>query len=103
MKKATKIISMLLAVVIVIISVAVPVAAASKVDPSQGTSQKIQAVLYMALDKLVQFIGKILNGVIPGLDWGKAWKNYDDYTAPDTFYEGEDTFETQVEEEYILI
>lgn len=97
MKKATKIISLLLAVVILIMSVAVPVAAASKVDPSQGTSQKIQAALYMALDKLVQFVGKILNSVIPGLDWGKTWQNYDDYTAPDTFYKGESNFETEVE------
>ena len=96
MKKAKKILALILVLVIVSLSAIVPVSAASKVDPSEGTSQKIQAVLYMALDKLVMFVGKVLNGIIPGLDWGKNWKNYDDYQTPDTFYKGEDKFDTEV-------
>ena len=100
MKKAKKILALFLVLLMVALS-AVPVLAASKVDPSQGTSQKIQAALYMALDKFVQFVGKILNGVIPGLDWGKSWQNYDDYRSPETFYKGEDTFETQVKSDSV--
>lgn len=96
MKTTKKILAIVLTLVIVMMSVIVPVSAASKVDPSEGTSQKIQAAFYMMLDKVVMFVGKVLNGVIPGLDWGKTWQNYDDYQTPDTFYKGEDKFETEV-------
>ena len=96
MKTAKKVLAILLTLVIVMLSVIVPVSAASKVDPSLGTTQKIQSVLYMMLDKLIMFIGKVLNSVIPGLDWGNTWQNYDDYQTPETFYKGEDKFETEV-------
>lgn len=96
MKTAKKILAVVLTLVIVMLSVAVPASAASKVDPSQGPAQKAQAVFYMMVDKLIMFVGKVLNSVIPGLDWGKTWQNYDDYQTPETFYKGEDKFETQV-------
>ena len=96
MKTVKKILALLLVLLMVSASIMLPVSAASKVDPSQGTAQKIQAVFYMALDKLIMFVGKVLNGIIPGLDWGNTWQNYDDYQTPETFYKGEDTFETQV-------
>lgn len=98
MKKAKKFIALLLTFVIVMLSAAVPASAASKLDPSEGPMQKLQSVFYMLLDKLVIFVGKVLNGIIPGLDWGGNWQNYDDYVTPDTFYKGEDSFETQVTE-----
>lgn len=96
MKTAKKLLAILLTIIIVMLSVILPVSAASKVDPSLGPTQKIQSVLYMMLDKFVMFIGKVLNGVIPGLDWGNTWQNYDDYQTPDSFYKGEDKFETEV-------
>ena len=96
MKKTKKISALLLALVMIVLSVAIPVAAASEIDPSQGTGQKIQAALYMMLDKAVMFIGKILNRVIPGLDWRNVWQNYDDYETPDSFYKGEKEFDRTV-------
>ena len=98
MKKAKKLLAVLLTLVIVMLSVAAPASAASKLDPSEGPMQKLQSVFYMLLDKFVVFIGKILNGIIPGVDWGDSWLNYDDYQTPDTFYEGETEFDTEVSE-----
>lgn len=97
MKKLKKIVALLLVLIIASISLTVPVAAASKVDPSEGTTQKIQAAFYMMLDKVIMFVGKVLNKVIPGL----AWQNYDDYHTPDTFYKGEDKFETEVKSDSV--
>lgn len=96
MRKAKKILALLLTFTILVLSVAMPASAASKVDPSQGTAQKIEAAFYMLLDKLVMVVGKVLNRVIPGLDWGNTWQNYDDYETPDTFYKGDDSFDYKV-------
>ena len=97
MKTAKKIIALMLTFVLVALTVVVPASAASKVDPSEGPMQKFEATMYMLLDKLVMVVGKVLNKVIPGLDWGKTWQNYDDYQSPDSFYKGEDKFETEVQ------
>ena len=101
MKKAKKLLAVLLTVIIVMLSVAAPASAASKLDPSEGPMQKLQSIFYMLLDKFVKFIGKVLNGVIPGVDWGNGWINYDDYLTPDTFFEGESEFDTQVKAESV--
>ncbi len=98
MKKAKQIIALMLTVVMVLLTMAVPASAASKLDPSEGPAQRIEATLYQLLDKLVGCIGKILNLLIPGLNWGDKWINYDDYTTPDDFYAGEATFDTEVAE-----
>ena len=98
MKKAKKIIAVLLTFVILLLTVAMPASAASKVDPSEGPMQKIESIFYMILDKLVMALGKVLNTFIPGLDWGNTWVNYDDYQTPDTFYKGDDKFETEVKD-----
>ena len=97
MKTFKKITALILTVVMLSLMVATPVSAASKVDPSEGPLQKLEAYFYMLLDKLVMILGKFLNTVIPGLDWGKAWQNYDDYHSPDTFYVGEEKFDTTVD------
>ncbi len=97
MKTAKKITALLLTFVLVALTLVMPASAASKVDPSEGPMQKLEATLYMLLDKLVMIVGKVLNRVIPGLDWGKTWQNYDDYQTPDAFYAGEDKFETEVQ------
>jgi len=96
MKKAKKLLALLLTFAMVLLTVAMPVSAASKVDPSEGPMQKIESIFYMLLDKLVMIVGKVLNRVIPGLDWGNTWQNYDDYLTPDSFYAGQDKFETEV-------
>lgn len=96
MKQAKKIIAVILTVVLVALIAAVPVGAASKVDPSEGPAQKLEAMFYMFLDKLIYVIGRVLNTFIPGLDWGDSWQNYDDYQTPDDFYQGETAFDTEV-------
>ena len=96
MKTFKKLTALILVAVLMLLCVAMPVSAASKLDPSEGPTQKVQSVLYMALDKMIIFVGKILNAVIPGLDWTKRIPKYEDYQTPESFYEGEDTFETQV-------
>ncbi len=96
MKNMKKMISVFLAALMLLLMMLSPALAASKLDPSEGPWQQTQAVFYMMVDKLIRFVGKILNGVIPGLDWGKSWQNYDDYVTPETFFEGEDSFEREV-------
>lgn len=95
MKKAKKIIALLLTFALVVL-MAAPVSAASKVDPNEGPIQQLEAWFYMLLDKLIYVLGKALNAVIPGLDWGNSWQNYDDYQTPAEFYKGETAFETEV-------
>ena len=101
MKTAKKIIALMLTFVLVALTVVVPASAASKVDPSEGPMQKFEATMYMLLDKFVMVVGKVLNKVIPGLDWGKTWQNYDDYQSPDSFCKGEDKFETEVQSDSV--
>lgn len=96
MKKAKRILALVLAVVFVLLTMAVPASAASKVDPSEGIGAKIEATLYQILDKLVFYLGKVLNLLIPGLNLGDSWQNYDDYVSPEGFMAGEDTFDTEV-------
>ena len=97
MKTAKKIIAVLLTVVLVSLMMITPASAASKVDPSEGPLQQIEAYFYMLLDKLIYVLGRVLNSVIPGLDWGKQWQNYDDYQTPEAFYKGETSFDTEVD------
>ena len=97
MKKMRKTLALILAVVLVALTMAMPVSAASKVDPSEGPMQQLEAYFYMFVDKLVMALGKALNRFIPGLDWGKTWQNYDDYSTPEGFYQGEAAFDTEVE------
>ncbi len=99
MKKAKKVIALVLTAVMILLTLAVPASAASKVDPSESTSAKIEATLYQLLDKLVGILGKFLNFLIPGLNLGNRWQNYDDYVSPEGFYAGEETFDTTVKED----
>ena len=95
MKNAKKLIALLLTAVLILTAAAVPALAASKVDPSEGASQKAQSILYQILDKLIAILGKTLNMLIPGLNWGSRWPSAKNYSSP-YFYEGEDTFDTQI-------
>ncbi len=98
MKKAKKMIALMLTVLMVVLTMAVPASAASKIDPSEGISAQIEATFYQILDKVVTCLVKVLNLFIPGLNWGDKWSNYSDYASPDTFYEGEKDFDTEVAE-----
>lgn len=97
MKTFKKGVALILTVVLLALTIAMPVSAASKVDPSEGPMQQLEAYFYMFVDKLVMALGKAINRFVPGLDWGKTWQNYDDYTTPEGFYSGESTFDTEVD------
>lgn len=97
MKTFKKVVALILTVVLLALTIAMPVSAASKVDPSEGPMQQLEAYFYIFVDKLVMALGKAINRFVPGLDWGKTWQNYDDYTTPEGFYSGESTFDTEVD------
>ena len=62
MNKAKKLIAIMLAVVLMGLTL-VPVASAeSKVDPSEGFTQKIEAVFYMIVDKMINALVKEMRG-----------------------------------------
>lgn len=96
MKHAKKLIALMLTVLLVVLTMAVPASAASKVDPSESIGAKIEATFYQLLDKVVSALVKVLNLFIPGLNWGDKWSDFDDYETPDTFYGGENEFATEV-------
>lgn len=98
MKNAKKVIALMLTVLMVLLTMAVPASAASKVDPSEGIGAQIEATFYQILDKVVNCLVKVLNLFIPGLNWGSKWSDYDDYVVPDNFYAGESEFDTEVAE-----
>ena len=92
MKTFKKAMALLLSFAIIFMTLAVPVMAASKVDPSEGPMQKVEAVFYQFVDKLIYAFGKALNTFMPGINLGKLG----DYQTPDAFYGGETAFETEV-------
>ena len=96
MKNAKKILALFLAAVMILTASAIPALAASKVDPSAGTAEKLESYLYRILDKMVDMLGKILNMLIPGLNWTNKWSTAKNYT-PQYFYEGEKSFDTEVQ------
>lgn len=96
MKNMKRILALFLAAVMVLTAFAVPALAASRVDPSASTKEKLESYLYRILDKLVEMLGKTLNMLIPGLNWTNRWPTTKNYT-PQYFYEGEDGFDTEVQ------
>lgn len=98
MKKAKKVLALVLTAVMILLTMAVPASAATKIDPSESTGARIEATLYQLLDKLVSVLGKILNLLIPGLNLGDRWQNFDDYVTPEGYYAGEETFDTAVQD-----
>lgn len=97
MKNAKKAIALVLTIIMIMLSAAIPASAATKIDPSDGVGAKIEITFYQILDKLVNCLVKVLNIFIPGLNYGDNWQKYDDYITPDGFYSGEEQFNTTVE------
>lgn len=97
MKNAKKAIALVLTIIMVMLSAAIPASAATKIDPSDGVGAKIEITFYQILDKLVNCLVKVLNIFIPGLNYGDNWQKYDEYITPDGFYSGEEQFNTTVE------
>ena len=70
MKNAKKILALFLAAVMILMASAVPALAASKVDPSASTAEKLESYLYRILDKLVEMMNENPNITIELADPG---------------------------------
>ncbi len=98
MKKAKKVLALVLTAVMILLTMAVPASAASKIDPTESVSARIEASFYQLLDKVVNALVKVLNLFIPGLNLGDRWPAYGNYVTPEGFYAGEESFDTAVAE-----
>ncbi len=96
MKKLKKALSLFLAVLTVASCISVS-AFAAKVDPNNGTGDKIKSYLYMGLDKVVSTAVSVLNHVIPGLDFTGTFPDIENF-KPTNFYPGKDKFDTEVKD-----
>ena len=99
MKRMKKLLALALAVSMVLLSFAVPVcAAAASENTGYSVGEQIEHKFYQIVDKLLNMILRILNTLIPGLNWSGKIPRLEAY-ATDGFYEGEKTFSTTVEAE----
>ena len=91
MKHLKKAMALLLSALLLISVCAVPAAAADAADGGYELSEKAEHLFYRFADKLILMIGRVLNALIPGLDWkGKIPKAAD--ASTDFFYPGEAKF-----------
>lgn len=97
MKKIRKTIALILAVAIISSAFLIPVGAATRIDPEDGFGAKAEISFYQFVDKLIVVLGKILNALIPGLNWTNRWPNIKSGT-PAGLMPGEDSFDTNVQE-----
>ena len=99
MKNLKKVIAIVLAAIMVMMTMAVPAFAGDDdLDPSVDASSKFKSVLYSIIDKIISFALKILNVIIPGRDWGKNWPKTEEYSSGDGFSAGDATFTDTVSE-----
>ena len=96
MKKAKKLLAVIMAAVMLTVFYSAPVIAQTDYsETGYSISEKIEHVFYQFVDKLIDLIGKMLNTIMPGLNWTSrigALKNH----TPETDFMGEDSFETTV-------
>jgi len=95
MKKAKKILALMLVVILAGMTFLVPVSAATRIDPEDGISAKLEIGFYRFVDKLIVVIGKILNTMIPGMNWTSKW-GFTGCTEREGLMKGEETFDTAV-------
>ena len=93
MRTIKKAIALLLTALLLLSVCAVPAAAASENDGGYTLSEKTEHVFYRVVDKLILALGRVLNALIPGLNWtGKIPKT--ENVSTDLFYPGESKFDT---------
>ena len=87
MRKMRKTLCVLLAALLLTAALASPVFAATDVT----VREKAEHTFYRIADKLIMLLGKVLNVMIPGLDWTGATPAAKSYVTHD-FYEGSTDF-----------
>lgn len=98
MKKFSKILAVVLAILMVAGTFALPASAAvNPEDTFAGytTGEKFENGMNRFLDKLIYGLVKIINFFMPGINWTGKWAKIKDYT-PEYFYPGEETFSDDV-------
>ena len=97
MTKTKKLFAVLLAASILFTCFIAPVAAATDYSESgYSATDKISHAFYKIVDKLIDILGKIINTVMPGLNWTAKIPWLKDH-VPVTDFMGEDAFDTQVQ------
>ena len=93
MSKASKLLALFLALVLAFSALAAPAAsAANKVETNFTVSEKIEHAFYQLVDQMIFVLGRVLNTLIPGLNWHGDIQRLKDYT-PENFYSGKETFD----------
>ena len=96
MTKAKKIIAVLLAITMLSMCFITPVAAAADYSENgYSVKDRITHAFYKVVDKLIDIIGKILNTMLPGLNWTDKIASLKNHT-PETALMGESSFDTKV-------
>ena len=96
MQKVKKIIAVLLAVSLLSVCFLTPVSAVTDYNAEgYSFSEKIEHTFYKIIDKLIDIVGKLLNTLLPGLNWTDKISGLKNHTS-ETRFMGEDTFDTQV-------
>ena len=93
MSKTSKILSLFLALILVFSAVAAPAAsAANKAETNFTVSEKIEHTFYQVVDQMIFILGRVLNALIPGLNWHGDIQALKGYT-PENFYPGKEKFD----------
>ena len=96
MKRTRKLLALTLAILLALLSFAIPVAAAGNAaESSFSFGEQAEHRFYQIVDKLLNMILRFLNTLIPGLNWAGKIPRLADYST-DQFYAGEQTFDTAV-------
>ena len=96
MQNVKKIIAVLLAVSLLSVCFLAPVSAVTDYNAEgYSFSEKIEHTFYKIIDKLIDIVGKLLNTLLPGLNWTDKISGLKNHTS-ETRFMGEDTFDTQV-------
>ena len=95
MTKAKKLLAVILAVSILFDCFAPAAAAAEYSENGYSVSDRLSHAFYKIVDKLIDIIGKVLNTLLPGLNWTSRISSLKSY-IPETAFMGEETFDTEV-------
>ena len=94
MTRTSKILAIFLALILVFSAVGAPAASAAKAETNFTVSEKMEHVFYQVVDQMIFILGKVLNTLIPGLNWHGDIQNIKNY-EPENFYAGKDSFDAE--------
>lgn len=93
MKHAKKFLALLLALSMLCVAFLAPAGAAAAGNKSYSFAENTEHVFYKFVDRLIDMLGRLLNILIPGLNWTNRISSLKNYT-PQTDFMGETAFDT---------